>query len=418
MKVTFVVPNYAPSLGGAQEHVRQLAEGLARRGHEVEVLTSDAIRSVGSKDPGRIEPALEQLGGVTVRRGHVVDLLRRGQRAVRWLARRMPWAAEDLLDYMLHPILAGPMAPRLWRDIVRASRRDGVVVACSAPFLTMVLPAAWRGRARVIAMPLLHASRSTPNRTVRWALRRCDATTASTVFEREVQQRLGIAAERVAVLPPGTEPSAFPLLGPVDARRELGLPERPTVGYVGRLVAYKGVDTLLDAAPFIWEREPDTTILLAGADTGWAGVRDHPSIALGGDRVVVRQDFADDERGTLLAACDAVAFPSREESFGLGIIEAWSARRGVVAADIPAVRTVVREGHDADLFPVGDGRALADGILGLLADPDRARAMGEAGRRHVEDDLGWDGVVERWDAFIGAVADGRADAALVVSEVA
>ncbi|WP_426574251.1 glycosyltransferase family 4 protein [Aquihabitans sp. McL0605] len=401
LKVTFVALNYAPSVGGAQEHIRQVAEGLTARGHQVDILTTDALTSPSGRAPGVIPEHREVLAGVEVRRFAVVPWMLRAQRGARWVLGRIFRADGAAVPAALAPLLVGPASPGLLRPIRAALRTSDVVVACPAPFLTLLVPTMLpRPRARVVSMPLLHASSRAPGWWVRRALRRVDGSTASTGFERDLLHALGVPSERIDLLPPGTSLDRFAARTPSSARAELGLPERPTIGYVGRLASYKGIDTLLDAAPLIWDHHPDTTVLVAGARTTWSGHRDHPVTRGEPDRVVVREDLAFDEIPTFLSACDVIAFPSRDESFGMQIIESWAARRPVVAAGIPAVRDVIRAGIDGELVDPGDHVALARELGRLLDEPDRARRMGEAGRIQVVEHLTWTAIVDRWSSFL------------------
>lgn len=405
MRVAFLAVTYPPSVGGAQSHVRHLAEGLAARGHDVEVLTLDILRSPAGREPGRVGAPREHRGGVEIRR---FPLARRAHVVVRTVDRAVGHLVRG--GRRESPVRMGPFSARLAVAAVAAGRRCDVVVGCSVPFTTVLLPrgAAWGGAAAV-AMPLLHLSQGSPARSVRWSLRGCHAVSASTTSERDSHVAIGVPADRICVLPPGCEPDAFPDRDPATARRELGLPDRPTVGYVGRLAAYKGVDTLLAAARRVWAERADTTVLLAGADTRWDGLQrlvdDLSSEA--GDRLVVRRGFPDDDKAALLSACDVVALPSRDESFGMVIAEAWSARRPVVAADIPAVRCVIRPGVDGELVPVGDADRVAEEVLTLLADPARRHRYGAAGRRRVEDELAWDRIVDGWEGLLVAAVDRR-----------
>lgn len=402
LRVAFVALNYAPSVGGSQEHVRRLAEGLAARGHEVEVITTDALRSPSGADPGRIAEPEAVLAGVAVHRHRVSGPLRELQRRVRWLSLQLPGRPAEVADAVLHPVLAGPYAPGMARAVRAARRRCDVVVACSAPFLTLVGPLRRRrASATVVAMPLLHAQRRGPHRVVARALRRADGVVASTPYEQGLQVAMGVERARTAVLPPGTDLDRFPAMDPVEARSRLGLPERATVGYVGRLAAYKGVDTLLAAAPKLWATHPDLTVLVVGSTTGWPGHR-RAAEALDDDRIAIREDVSAEDVALALAACDVVALPSREESFGLVIAEAWAAQRPVVAADIPVVHDVVRPGTDALLVPPGDDGALAGAVAALLDDPERRTAMAGAGHRRVVDDLQWPAIVDGWERFLVA----------------
>lgn len=399
MKVSFVALNYAPSRGGAQEHIQRLAEGLVARGHEVEVLTTDALLSPMTEEPGRIEEASEVLGGVTVRRFRVHRAVHRAVRTIRTsvglvrhrLLRRPTWHPS--------PWRSGPFPPGQVRAVRTAMRTSDVVVGCSAPFTTLVMPTWFRrgARARTMAMPLLHVGAAATHRATARALRRSDRVMASTTYEAGIDAELGVDPVRVRVVPPGTDPDAFPLLSPEAARAQLGLPERPTVGFVGRLAAYKGVDTVLAAAPAIWDRHPDTTVLIAGSPTGWDGYRSPETAALGGNRFVLREGFPHEERAVLLAACDVLVHPSREESFGLMALEAWAARRPVVLAGIGCVRSFVEPGVAGLLIEPGDHEELARLVGDLLDDPAARERMGAAGRKLVEATYDWEVVCDQWD---------------------
>ena len=404
LAVTFAVSNYAPSVGGAQEYFRQVAEGLVRRGHDIEVLTTDAVRAPSGSDPGRIEPALEVLGGVHVRRFHQPRWGTSAVRARRWWSARV--SRRDPAHRVLATTTVGPIAPALALATWRAGRDRDVVVGGPAPFTTATLPGRFRSRrgARVAVVPFLHVHRSQPHRAVRRALQRADLVVAMTTFEQEVLRGLDVDPQRQALLSPGTHLDAFAAMTPTEARRRMGLPERPTVGFVGRLASYKGVDTLLDAAPHLWAEHPELTVLLAGATTGWAGHREPTVASLAGDRLVVLEDFSHGDRAAILAACDVVVCPSREESFGMVIIEAWAARRPVVAADIDAVRSTVERCSGGSLVPVDDALALAAAVGGLLKDPARAREAGEAGRRLVEAEYTWPAIVDGWEVHLRALA--------------
>lgn len=409
MKITFVALNYEPSTGGAQELVRRLARGLADRGHTVNVLTTDALRAPSARHPGRIEARHETLDGVQVDRYRLPRAMGAAQRGARIIAgavRRRTGRHAGRSS----PWLSGPLHPGLVRAVARAARSADVVIGCSAPYASAVVPT-WRfprRRARVALLPLLHVSSVDQHPAVVRALRRSDLTVACTTFEADYAIAAGVDPDLVTVIAPGTDPTAFADLDPAGARLRLGLPDRPTVGFIGRLAAYKGIDTLLDAAPAIWAARPDTTVLIAGGRTGWDGYRDAAVAELGGDRLVIREGFTDDERALLFSACDLIAHPSREESFGLIAIEAWAARRPVVLASIPSVASFVEQGVTGVLVPPGDADALGRAVIELLDSPDRRTQLAQAGRAEVEARYDWDRVIDAWhDALVDLVDGGR-----------
>ncbi|HEX2564676.1 MAG TPA: glycosyltransferase family 4 protein, partial [Acidimicrobiales bacterium] len=106
-------------------------------------------------------------------------------------------------------------------------------------------------------------------------------------------------------------------------------------------------------------------------------------------------DNAPDE----LAVADVVAIPSVWESGPLVLAEALELGRPVVATPVGLVPEVVREGESGRIVPVGDARALAAAISGLLADPTGAAVMAEAGRQAVERVWGADALVQATEAL-------------------
>ncbi|MBU6216302.1 MAG: hypothetical protein KGR17_06820, partial [Acidobacteria bacterium] len=162
MRVAVLCINYAPSVGGAQELVRRLAEGLVGAGHEVRVVTTDTMLAPASPDAGRLPVGVEVMAGVEVHRLPVArrtqDVLRAGRRVGARLGRRL---RPTVLSY-------GPWGRRLWIAALDAAAWADVVVATSAPFTT--IPAAVRAGRRtstpVVAVPLLHLDDWTPGRSV------------------------------------------------------------------------------------------------------------------------------------------------------------------------------------------------------------------------------------------------------------
>jgi glycosyltransferase involved in cell wall biosynthesis len=109
----------------------------------------------------------------------------------------------------------------------------------------------------------------------------------------------------------------------------------------------------------------------------------------------VINDFSEEEKPRLLAACDLLAHPSGNESFGIAFIEAWACGKPVVGARVGAVPSVIDEDQDGLLFRYLDPDGMAQAILALLADPSRRIRMGKAGRRKVLANYTWDIVTDR-----------------------
>ena len=170
----------------------------------------------------------------------------------------------------------------------------------------------------------------------------------------------------------------------ISARRtEIGLPTTaPVVGFVGRLVAEKGILELLAAAGMVRDRIPGVHFLFLGsADT-------HRPDALAPD-VALEYGIADASHflGTrhdmpeLYALMDVLVLPSHREGFPRAPMEASAMSVPCVVTDIRGCRETVEHGRNGLLVPVGDVQALADAIVDLLSDRTRAQHMGEEGRK-------------------------------------
>ena len=165
------------------------------------------------------------------------------------------------------------------------------------------------------------------------------------------------------------------------------------VTYVANLFAYKGHSDLVDAARRIADAFPSIRFLLVGADAGEEGNLRRRIEALGLGRNVLlvgpRPDAA-----AIVAASAFLVHPSHQEGFPNAILEAMAAGKAVVATRVGGIPEAVEDGRTGLLVPARDPAALAGAVLSLLRDPDRARAMGEAGRMRVEEEFSIGKMVE------------------------
>jgi glycosyltransferase involved in cell wall biosynthesis len=175
-------------------------------------------------------------------------------------------------------------------------------------------------------------------------------------------------------------------------RAELGIdPGAPIVGFVGRLHPGKGADIFVRAAAEIALWQPEAQFLVCGGELrGYeayaAGVRQLSS-SLGLDE---RIHFTESRYGPgdipeVMAAIDVLLhLPRVREALGLVLIEAMATARPVIAFRTGGIAEVVVDGLTGELVPPGDWQAAARAVLGLLADPSRAHALGAAGRIRAE----------------------------------
>ncbi len=173
-------------------------------------------------------------------------------------------------------------------------------------------------------------------------------------------------------------------------------PARPSVLFLGRLTPQKGVMELLDSAERL--DQAAQLVLCAGQpDTeGFAGqVADRvDNLRRSRDGVIWIEGMLDRaDTVQILTAATVFVCPSLYEPFGLVNLEAMACETAVVAHAVGGIPEIVVEGETGHLVTVGDD--LAAPVNALIADPERAAAMGRAGRQRVLAAFTWDRIAAR-----------------------
>jgi glycosyltransferase involved in cell wall biosynthesis len=171
-------------------------------------------------------------------------------------------------------------------------------------------------------------------------------------------------------------PNAAREAGPVPDRAG-DMPSMPFVLSVGQLDVPKGHCVLLAAWPDVVRARPEARLVLVGDGPCHSALGDQAR-ALGVEGSVTLAGFRADA-GRFIAACRLLVQPSLTEGMPNAVLEAMSAGRAVVASRVGGLPEIVVDGETGFLVAPGDARALADAILGLLADPERAARLGAAG---------------------------------------
>ncbi len=261
---------------------------------------------------------------------------------------------------------------------------DGVAVHAPTP---LAPPRAGRGRSLSVTVhdtvPWTHPETLTP-RGVRW--HRAVIRRAAARADALVVPTAAVAADLATRVPCRTAPVVVPhgttaLTAPRPAPDGLVLPDRYVLA-VGTLEPRKGLDVLVRAMAALADGGPADVPLVVVGRPGW-GETDPGRLAaeagLAPHRLRPLGPLDDAGLATVLAGASALAVPSRAEGFGLPVVEAMAAGVPVVHSDAPALVEVA--GGAGLVCPRGDADALAARLREVLADPERARHLAEAGRR-------------------------------------
>ncbi len=185
------------------------------------------------------------------------------------------------------------------------------------------------------------------------------AALVTTVGEalREQVIALGIAAEKVRVIPSGVE---------VHTQRPAGQErpalERPRGVFVGSLRELKGVDVLLDALALLHKKGRRGTLWIVGEGPE-RGRLEERARALGiSDRIYFAGQRPHGEIGSWIAECDYLVLPSFSEGRPNVVYEAFACGVPVVATDIPGTREIVKDKQTGLLVPTRDPGALSEAM--------------------------------------------------------
>jgi glycosyltransferase involved in cell wall biosynthesis len=343
--------------GGAEAQISLLAQGLSGRGIEVHMflISKSGPHEAVLRDAG-IEVHHLGFGRASSGSPDLVRCLRGCARLIRLLRHIRP---EVLHAYLFEGRMLGP--PAAWLagvPVMVAGRRNA-----GEP----------EQRHRRVVILERAMTRITDH----------VVTNAAAVAE-EARTITKIPARKLSVIYNGLRASAFERAEPASIDTAL-----PVVLCVARLAPQKGHDILIEAASRLLQRGRPCTFLLAGE-----GRERHRLEELArGSRVDVR--FLGDRTDVtaLLAKADVVVLPSLWEGLSNAVMEAMAAGRPIVATAVGGTPELL-DGRGI-LVPASDARALAEGILRVLDDPDLAASLGREARVWAREHLDVDVLVDQ-----------------------
>jgi glycosyltransferase involved in cell wall biosynthesis len=356
--ITLVSPFFHPHIGGVESHVRYLAKNLSERGFKITVLTT------------LLEDTAED---------------------------------EDFEGYHIHrvkPLLTlfrTPITPGI-RKYIKQNPAD-IVHAHSPP----PLPAYYAARAADNLILTYHCDEDLPtligdlivwlyrNIFGRYTVKRAKRIIASTSSYARTSKLLW--NRRVDIVPMAVDTKIFRPVDPSSLRARLieegAIKEgEKVVLFVGRLVPHKGLEELITCA-----KDVDAKFLICGGGPLKKNLeseikeRELNNVRLMGS-------VEDELLPSYYSLCDVFVLPShsRLEAFGIVLLEAMACGKPIIASDIPGSREIAVEGVNGLLAEPLNPGDLASKIKELISDGEKAKRMGENGRKLVESKYSWEKV--------------------------
>jgi glycosyltransferase involved in cell wall biosynthesis len=357
VRILHVAPYYADAwaYGGIPRLVTTMATGLAARGHDVTVCTTD-VADAASRAP--LSPRARD--GVEVR-------------VFRNISNRLAYRWQFFTPIGLR---------RFLRDEA-ASFDVGHIHAChnlpsafaGAAFDRMDVPYVVSPNGTALRIERRQAAKRVFDAVFeRGLLPRARRVLAVTETERRQLRSAGVRDGQIRVVPNPVDVREFDgKADPVRFRRAWELGSDPVVLYLGKITPRKGVDVLVRSMAHV--SIPRARVVVAGNEMQ-AGSAYHRAIhqTAENSRVIRVGLLRGIERFDALTAADVVVYPSRDEIFGLVPLEALLAGRPVVVADDSGCGEVVRQTGGGLCVRYGDENALAAAVNAILADADRWKA--------------------------------------------
>jgi glycosyltransferase involved in cell wall biosynthesis len=419
MHILIATPAFPPFIGGGERHTGTLAQHLARRGHTVTVLTSAARQEPDFwQGCGQAVEVQEDGKGVTViktpmrpfpggfrgllawRKGMVLLSALPGTRALlQAMARRVPplEKVNDALGHVTEPVDLVHGFNISWEHAMMAgwryARRQGCLFVAS--------PLAHLGTG-----PRDPVARNSMMRHQRHMLSTADLLLTNTSSEARGLRERGIKDVEIKVAGPGVDqPQSIATLPGAAASYE------PYVLFLGRTSYDKGAMHAVQAVLRLRRQGSNLQLLLIGRETG-EFQQFYQNLPPEDRRAVHVLGFVEEAvKHAYLKQATALLLPSRTDSFGIVLLEAWLYARPVVAARAGGIPDVVDEGQNGLLVPFGDIPALTGAIQVLLENEPYSRELGENGRKKLLAQYTWEAVTTKVLAAYQELLEGRQPAA-------
>lgn len=402
MRIAHFIQRYPPARGGSEAYFERLSRHMVGTGDAVTVFTSEALdlEAFWSTRGQTLATGTTTEHGVEVRRYPLL----------RWPGRRVVLKGLSFWPHRLWQCMTMPCNPissALWRDMNRAEWKFDVVHGSAFPYAWPLVCArrlARHLRVPFFLTPFLHLGDPTNPRdpvraaytapALRWLLCEADAVFVQSDSERRAALNLGVPAANVILQGLGVDPAECTGGNRERMRTRWGIqPGEVVLGHLANQSQEKGTVDLLRAAEKLWQGEQKARIVLAGPQMPnfvkyWQGLLPH--LGAEPERRVIQMGAIDDAtKRDFFAGLDAFVLPSRSDSFGLVLLEAWANALPNIAYRAGGIADLIRHEQDGLLVPCGDVDALAQALTSLVEAADLRQRLGRMGQDRIAREFCW-----------------------------
>lgn len=358
---------HAIRVGGLAPHVSELSEALAAKGHEVHVFTRAGKHSAYDVVNGvryqRVQN--DQSDGIIHQMDSMCDTM-----VDRFYAVERLFGKFDILHgHDWHPVMA-------LNRIKHNSGRDYVFTFHSTE---------WGRNGNKFGT--WHEAREISHREWSGGYESRKVIVTSHALMEEVQFLYNIPAYKINLIPNGIFPKKIKKhIDPGTVKKRYGIhPLAPVILFVGRMTYQKGPDLLVDAIPWVLNRRGDTKFIFAG-EGDMRNECERKAKQLGVSHACRFLGYVQDsELVDLINACDILVVPSRNEPFGIVVLEAWDAGKPVIGTDAVHIIDNFVNGIKARAYP----ESIAWCVTDVINKPDALRWMGGQGKKLIDNLYNW-----------------------------
>jgi glycosyltransferase involved in cell wall biosynthesis len=395
-RILLMAETYHPVLGGGEKHTRSLAKGLAREGFRVQVITRRSSEELSAReDDGGV--LINRVGPVGTGRGKKFAMVPSAMRLARTLARETDVLMNGGTRVLALPArlaIAGTPCALVLRPELNGEL-DGSL-------------ALWGRKPSAFERSLARAGADIRNSLL-------GRTGAVVAISEEIAREAvgaGFPTEKVHRIPHGIDMAEYAPASPEQKaaqRAALGLPQdRVLVTYTGRLIAGKGLETLLAAMNSL-ASDPSWHLVLVGSGAGQViSIEDKLRAEAESGALRGRVTFTGRVENVVpfLQASDIFAFPTLDEALGMSAVEAQACGLPAVASRTGGVPDIVEDGTTGILVPPGETAPLAEGLRRLLSDASLRQRFATAARARASERFALDVMVARYAALFRSLVKG------------